>query len=57
MALVTGYMAFRYITAKEPCLREFTSSVLLAMCTTVDGREVGGIEAAQRGARQAAMEA
>ena len=51
MALANGYMAFRYITAKEPCLREFTSSVLLAMCTTVDGREVGGIEAAQRGAR------
>jgi hypothetical protein len=32
MALVNGYLAFRYITDKEPCLREFTNSVVLAVC-------------------------
>jgi hypothetical protein len=57
MALVNEYLAFRHITDKEPCLREFTDSIALAMCAKVDGGEGGGIEAAARGARQAAMEA
>jgi hypothetical protein len=37
MALVNGYLASRYITDKEPCLRELTNSVALAMCAKVDG--------------------
>jgi hypothetical protein len=39
MALVNGYLVFRYITDKEPCLRELTNSVALAMFAKVDGGE------------------
>jgi hypothetical protein len=38
-ALVNGYLAFKCITDKEPCLREFTDSVALAIRVKVDGGE------------------
>ena len=55
-------MAFRYITAKEPCQLESHASgrlpiALCWLCAKVDGREMGGLEAAERGVRQASMEA
>ena len=39
MALVNEYLAFRHITDKQPCLREFTDSVARAICAKVDGGE------------------
>ncbi len=56
MALENGYLASWYIIDKEPCLREYTNSVALAMCAKVDGREGGGVEAAARGARRRWLE-
>ncbi len=45
----------KHITDKEPCLREFTDSVALAMCAKVDGGEgVRRRRAVKRGARQVA---
>jgi hypothetical protein len=57
IALVNGYLAYRYITVKEPSCREFTDSVALAICVKVDCGEGGDIDGAAHGARQAAMEA
>ena len=55
MTLVNGYLAFKYITEKEPTLREFTNGVELAMCAKVveEGRVHASVAASTRGARAA----
>ena len=57
MTLVNGYLAFKFITDKEPTLGDLTNTMALAMCAKVEEMGAGGVVAATRCARLAAMQA